>query len=288
MEIVSTASFVTAFLAGVAALFAPCCIGVLLPSYLASIFKTRTKIFLMTFVYYLGLLTVFLPLGLGIASLGAAFSQYHSTIFLIGGLFMLGLGLALVFGKSFALPFHVTPKVTKRTDAWSLYVLGIFSGIATTCCAPVLAGVLALSALPGSWFFGSLYSLIFVTGLVLPLFVIAFFVDKTNIVAKLQTLRRQLHYKLFGHDIHVNLSHLLSGIMFIFIGLFILVVERTGDVANSMYQLKVNLVTAQVTQAVSRVTHNVPEWAWAVLFIGVFALIVRMAWRQAHKKEDES
>ena len=75
MELVATASFITAFIAGMAALFAPCCIGVLLPSYLASVFKTKTKIFLMTFVFYLGILTVFLPLGLGMASLSSFFSD---------------------------------------------------------------------------------------------------------------------------------------------------------------------------------------------------------------------
>ena len=71
MELVAAASLITAFVAGMAALFAPCCIGVLLPSYLASVFKTKTEIFLMTFVYYLGLLTIFMPLGFGAAGLTA-------------------------------------------------------------------------------------------------------------------------------------------------------------------------------------------------------------------------
>ena len=114
MGIVATASLITAFLAGSAALFAPCCIGVLLPSYLASIFRTRTKIFLMTFVYYIGLLTVFLPLGLGIASLGGLFRDYHGVFFTLGGLFMVVLGLSLVLGKSLMLPLHIHPRLGKQ------------------------------------------------------------------------------------------------------------------------------------------------------------------------------
>ena len=39
METLIIASLVTAFIAGTAALFAPCCITVLLPAYLGSIFK---------------------------------------------------------------------------------------------------------------------------------------------------------------------------------------------------------------------------------------------------------
>src|SRR3990167_6238524 len=132
MELITTASFITAFLAGVAALFAPCCIGVLLPSYLASVFKTKTKIFLMTFVYYLGILTIFLPLGLGMASLGVLFRDYHSIFFIAGGLFMLLLGIFLVLGRSFMLPFHLSPQF-KKYDPFSIYILGLFSGVATSC-----------------------------------------------------------------------------------------------------------------------------------------------------------
>src|SRR3989344_5095092 len=130
-----------------AALFAPCCIGVLLPSYLASVFKTKSKIFLMTFVYFLGILTIFLPLGLGAASLSRVFADYHNLFFTAGGLFMIALGLFMLAGKSVMLPIHVHPHL-KKYDFGSIYTLGVFSGVATTCCAPVLAGVLALSAMP--------------------------------------------------------------------------------------------------------------------------------------------
>src|SRR3990167_8883289 len=190
MELITTASFITAFIAGVAALFAPCCIGVLLPSYLASVFKTRTKIFLMTFVFYLGVLTIFLPLGLGVAGLSTFFSDNHQLLFTAGGLFMVFLGAALLLGKSIMLPIKVHPKLEKY-DFGSIYVLGIFSGIATTCCAPVLAGVLALSALPGSLWLGALYTVTFVTGMVIPLFIMAVFVDRGRLVQRFRTLKRR-------------------------------------------------------------------------------------------------
>src|SRR3989344_2347675 len=78
--VISDASLITAFIAGIAALFAPCCITVLLPSYLGSIFREKRKVFLMTFVFFLGLLAVFLPLGMGAAGLGKLFSRYHDQI----------------------------------------------------------------------------------------------------------------------------------------------------------------------------------------------------------------
>ncbi|MEK7096200.1 MAG: cytochrome c biogenesis protein CcdA, partial [Patescibacteria group bacterium] len=109
MELIAAASFVTAFIAGMAALFAPCCIGVLLPAYLGSVFKTKSKIFLMTFVYFLGILTIFLPLGLGIAGLSSFFTDNHGLFFTLGGAFMLLMGVAMLLGKSFMLPVHVHP-----------------------------------------------------------------------------------------------------------------------------------------------------------------------------------
>ncbi|HEY4694559.1 MAG TPA: cytochrome c biogenesis protein CcdA [Candidatus Nanoarchaeia archaeon] len=287
MGIVETASFITAFLAGMAALFAPCCVGVLLPAYLASVFRTKAKIFLMTFVYYLGLLTVFVPLGLGIASLGEAFSRYHNVIFTLGGVFMVILGISLILGKNFMLPIHVKPQL-KGYDFGSIYVLGIFSGIATTCCAPVLAGVLALSALPGSWLLGAIYALVFVTGMVIPLFIVALLTDRTNLLAKFQSLRKRISYRLLGKQISVNLSHLISGILFVLFGVLILLFERNNpDIFGSKYQLEINLVLAQITRTVSRTTQVIPEAIWAVIFIFLFVIIAWLAYRQVKSQSSE-
>lgn len=291
MGIVETASFITAFLAGAAALFAPCCVGVLLPAYLASVFRTKTKIFLMTFVYYLGLLTVFLPLGLGVASLGEVFGRYHNVIFTLGGIFMVVLGFSLVVGKNIMLPMHVKPQL-RGHDFGSLYILGIFSGVATTCCAPVLAGVLALSVLPGSWVFGGIYSLVFVTGMVIPLFILALLADRTKFLVKFQALRRRITYRLAGKEISVNLSHLISGVMFMLFGFLILIFERNNpDIFGSGYQLEINLMIAKITQIVSRFTNLIPEVVWAVIFILLFLVIATLAYRQVQdensKKEEE-
>ena len=287
MGIVATASLLTAFFAGIAALFAPCCIGVLLPSYLASIFKTRTKIFLMTFVYYLGLLTVFLPMGFGFAALGTILSRYHSVLFTVGGLFMVALGVALLLGRSYMLPMHVRPTLQKHGFG-SLYVLGIFSGIATSCCAPVLAGVMALSALPGSWGLGVIYALAFVTGMVMPLFSVALFVDKVGAAKKLQAFRRTVSYSLFGERITVSLSHLIAGALYLIVGIIILVFERSGPESfGGGYQLQINLLAARLTQAIEHVTKVVPQFIWALVFVGIFLVIALSAYRQAkHNAED--
>ncbi|OGL36605.1 hypothetical protein A3A68_02150 [Candidatus Saccharibacteria bacterium RIFCSPLOWO2_01_FULL_48_13] len=281
MEIVVAASFITAFIAGMAALFAPCCIGVLLPAYLASVFRTKTKIFLMTFVYFLGILTIFLPLGLGIAGLSSFFADNHGLFFTLGGVFMLLLGISLLLGKSIMLPVHVHPKLEKY-DFGSIYTLGLFSGIATTCCAPVLAGVLALSALPGSLWLGGLYALTFVIGMVVPLFLVAAFVDKSQVIRRFESLKRRVSYSVFGRQVKLSLAHLVSGIIFTIFGLFILILERTNpDIFTSNYQVEINLLAARVTRFIKTATANVPDGLWALAFILLFLAIGWVAYRQA-------
>src|SRR3989344_9478004 len=98
MEILITASILAALIAGMAALFAPCCITILLPAYLSSMFRQKRTVFLMTFVFFLGLLAVFLPLGVGVAGVGQLFREYHDPIFTAGGLFFLALGASILLG----------------------------------------------------------------------------------------------------------------------------------------------------------------------------------------------
>ena len=53
-----------------------------------------------------------------------------------------------------SLPSFLHAPDTARGDSASFFALGVFSGIAGSCCAPVLSGVMTLSALSGSAFGG--------------------------------------------------------------------------------------------------------------------------------------
>ena len=280
MNLLVSASFIASFLAGVAALFAPCCITVLLPTYFASIFKQKATVFLMTFVYFLGLLTVFIPLGLGATLLTQLFSQYHDTIFILGSIFLIFLGMTLLSGKQFSLPISVHPQL-KKYDFISVFVLGIFSAIATTCCAPVLAGVLTLSALPGSFILGGIYTLAYVLGMVIPLFIIAAFLDKADFTKKFFAFRKTVSYKLFNQKVSLSFANLFSGLMFVVLGMIILFLARTGQLtSHSSYQISINIYLTQFIKSVGSITSLIPEIVWAAIFLCIFLLITYLAVRQ--------
>ena len=286
METIISASLVAAFIAGVAALFAPCCITVLLPSYFGSVFRTRRKVFLMTFIFFLGILTIFLPLGLGFSMLGQFLSRYHSAIFGIVGILLLGLGISLLFGQRLPMPksLRLKPELTGHENAGSVYLLGIFSGIATTCCAPVLAGALALSVLPGSFVWGIIYTLAYVLGMVLPLFVIAAVLDRSKMTGWLFGARKPIEFSVFGKTIRTRISDLLAGATFSSMGALTLYWASQNQVAvDSMLQVSINIYLSQVNDYLNRFVGWVPQYAWAVLFVGVFAGLAFLAIRQFKK-----
>lgn len=288
MELLLSASIIAAFIAGVAALFAPCCITVLLPAYFASIFRERYKVFLMTFIFFLGILAVFLPIGLGAAAFGRFFSQYHNTIFGIGGTFLILLGIILLTGRRFSMPFRVSPSL-KKHNAFSVFTLGIFSGIATTCCAPVLAGVLTMAALPGSIAWGGIYTLSYVFGMVAPLFLLSLFMDKTDITRKLSSMfHKQIDYSFGSKKVSIAISEAISGITFLAMGTLIVYLTLANKLfVHSEYQVNVNIFLTEVLNSVNSLTGAMPEYVWAILIVAVVALIIKLAINQFKKEKYE-
>ena len=250
MDVLVGTSLIAAFVAGVAALFAPCCITVLLPSYLGNIFKEKYKIFFMTFIFFLGVLTVFLPIGLGASYLAQLFSQYHNAIFTVGGIFLVVLGVTMLLGKKFTTPTSVRDGMKGHVS--SVYVLGIFSAIATTCCAPVLAGVLALSVASGTIVWGALYTLAYVVGMTLPLFIIAIFLDKANLTERFTNAKKTVAMRIGGFSWKITVSEMISGLIFLLMGTYITYLAFSNKLfTHSSYQLEMNLWNARFLGAIN-------------------------------------
>ncbi len=286
MELLISTSLIAAFVAGIAALFAPCCVTVLLPSYFGSIFETRRKVFLMTFIFFLGILTIFLPLGLGFSSLSTFFGHYHHEIFTVVGLLLLALGISLFFGKRLPMPSSWKPKfeVKEKETAASVYVLGIFSGIATTCCAPVLAGALALSVLPGSFAWGIVYTLAYVLGMVTPLFILASIIDRTKLTNRLFEARKPFTFTLFGKEFKTRISDLLAGATFTIMGAFTLIWAANNPMGYSATAVDVDIFITQILQSLNRFIGWVPQFVWAIVIVGLLAWFTAMAIKQNKEK----
>jgi cytochrome c biogenesis protein CcdA len=277
-EVLIVASLITAFIAGIAALFAPCCITVLLPAYLGSIFRQRRTVLLMTGIFFLGLLAIFLPLGLGFATLGQFFRDSHTIVFTIGGSFMLILGLSILLGIRVSMPFMFHPSV-KLKGAVSVFILGMFSGIATLCCAPVLAGVFALSVLPGSVFWGSMYALLYTLGMVAPLFILAYFLDKPAIAKRMDVLKKEVLYGIGSRNVRLTLADMLAGATFFLMGMLILALNATGKLAmgGGAFQTSVNIIVSNLTSTIINAVTGLHASFWKALGIALIALAILKA-----------
>lgn len=229
-NIILQTSIIAAFAAGVVALFAPCCISFLLPAYLGNVFKEREKVLLMTLIFGIGIFIVMMPAILGVALLSKVLFIYHGPIYFVGGLVMLAVSIITFLGLKLPM-INLPGRVQGKTDILSVFTLGIFSGITSACCAPVLIGILALTFLSPS-FFGALgIGAVYVLGMITPLLVISVFLSGK--AEKFMVLRKPvMEFKFLGKTRTLLLSNFIASIIFFVTGLAIVVLNSMGKLGK--------------------------------------------------------
>jgi cytochrome c biogenesis protein CcdA len=245
MSLLLLAYLIIAFVAGVIALAMPCCFSVLLPSYFAQSFRQKTRLIGMTFIFSLGIATIMLPLALGVVAIAGTVTSNHSLVFVAGGFLMIVFGFLTLWGQGM-LPQLNLPVSLKRTDPISVYTLGIFSGAATSCCAPVLAGVLVLSALSAGTFEGLLIGFTYVLGMVFPLFAIAVAWDRYVPNGENPLKGRLLHFNTFGREVTIHSSKLISGLMFVLMGIVTVALGLLGRMIPAPGAAQIGVMQAQL------------------------------------------
>ena len=241
------ASAIVSFLAGIVALAMPCCFSVLLPSYFASVFKRRTAILGMTLVFALGIAVILLPIALGVFVLSTFISLNHSILFVIGGFFMLFLGVASLLGIQLIPMF--SPNVNlEKGGVPTVFTLGVFSGIASSCCAPVLAGILVLTALTTAPLGAGLVAASYIFGMVFPLFVAGWLMDRTNVV------QRFLQGRMVNTGMGaIHSSKLLAGAIFLTMGVVTIVLGLLNRMLPTPGSDIFNIYEAVIQNAVESV-----------------------------------
>ncbi|MEK7168552.1 MAG: cytochrome c biogenesis protein CcdA [Patescibacteria group bacterium] len=226
MDILFQTSLIAAFVAGIVALFAPCCISFLLPAYLGNVFKEKEKVVLMTLIFGAGIFVVMMPAVLGVAVLSKALFDYHDIIYYLGGVVMIFSAIITFLGIKFPMPALPGHDIQK-TDPLSVFILGIFSGITSACCAPVLIGILTLTFLSTSFLGALSIGAMYVLGMVLPLLFIALFLSGK--VKGLMILRKPvLTFTFLGKERVVILSNFIASVIFFFTGILIIYLKSIG------------------------------------------------------------
>jgi cytochrome c-type biogenesis protein len=231
-DLLTTGGVLAAFFAGGVALFAPCCIVFLAPSYLAAAVKNRRwRLLPLTFLFAAGLAAVLVPITVGISLIAGAIAKYHTVLYYAGGALMLVLAAFTLSGRMWSLPSFLRTPDTAKGDGASFFALGVFSGIASSCCAPVLVGVMTLSALAGSPIGGVALGLAYVFGMVFPLFVMALVWDATGLRTK-PLVARPLRLRFGRWTLATNTINLAVAIGFTVMGSIIIYLANTGTMSG--------------------------------------------------------
>lgn len=238
------ASVIVSFLAGIVALAMPCCFSVLLPSYFASCFKRRTAILSMTLIFALGVAAILLPIALGVTVISIYIGLNHSLLFVTGGFFMLFLGIASLLGIQL-IPMMNPHVDLQKTSVPTVFALGAFSGIASSCCAPVLAGILVLTALTTSIIESALVGVAYITGMVFPLLVVSMFMDKSSSVQKI--LQGKMINTWIGT---MHSSRLLAAAIFLSMGIVTVFLGLTDTMLATPGSEFFNIYEAVIQKAV--------------------------------------
>ena len=218
-------SLIAAFIAGMVALFAPCCITFLLPAYLGSVFKEKEKVLLATVVFGLGIFVVMLPAVLGVSFVSRLLFRYHDQMFIIGGIVMVLVSIVSLLGIKLPMP-RIPGRNTGKTDIISIFMLGVFSGITSACCAPVLIGILTFAFLSPNFWGAILIGAMYVLGMVTPLLFISAFLSGK--MPKASILKKPITTINLGKKYTIILSNLIAFTIFFLTGLLTLVLALSG------------------------------------------------------------
>ncbi len=281
-------SLFAAFVAGGVALFAPCCIVFMFPAYLAAAVRNRRwRLVPLTLVFAAGIAVVLVPVTLGIGLLTRSLLQFHGPIYFLGGVLLLGLAIISAMGVSWALPMLRNAPDIQRTDSGGVFALGVFSGAASACCAPVLAGVLTMSAIAPSLVQGTAIGLSYVFGMVFPLLVMTVLWDRLGLGNRPAFRGREVQWSLSGRTYTTNTINLIAAGLFAVMAVVLFVVSLTGESIAPTFQAGIGRWIEDLLLPVVGFMEPIPDLAVGAALVTVAVAAVAVSGRRRRLTEPE-
>lgn len=211
--------YVVALAGGLLAILSPCG-ALLLPSFFAYAFDRPGRLLARTGVFYLGLITTLVPLGVSASALTQVVRSHQDTVMAVAGGVVIVLGLVTAFGGGFVLlPGRLRDRSAQGNGPGAVYVLGLAYGITGFCTGPILGSILVLAAAGGAPVRGGALLAIYAVGMVVPLGVLALLWER---------LGERAHRWLRGREVRVaglrlHSTSLVSGLLLVAVGVLLLV-----------------------------------------------------------------
>ena len=156
----------------------------------------------------------------------------------------------------------------------------MFSWVASSCCAPVLVGVMTLSALSGSPAGGLVLGLAYVFGMAFPLFVMALLWDRFRLGERTFLKARPVRLHFGARILATNTVNLMVAAAFTVMGLFVMYLAGSGEMTSGPgFQVAFGRRLASVFGWVEEVTAPIPEAALGFLVLALAAVFVNATLR---------
>jgi cytochrome c-type biogenesis protein len=214
-----------ALIGGALTLLSPCSV-MLLPAFFAYAFSTPTKLLARTGLFYLGLITTLVPIGVLAGTLGAFLFQNRTGLVIGAASLVIALGLIQVLGIT--LPAFARGAVAEGTSSASVFLLGAVYGVAGVCAGPILGSVLTVAAVGGNAAYGGILLAIYALGMTAPLFVLALVWDRLRVTERGWLRPRMVHIGRWQNSWLLIVSGLLS----IGIGVLLLLTDGTAGLGG--------------------------------------------------------
>ena len=286
-NLLASGSVLAAFFAGGVALFAPCCIVFLAPGYLALATKNhRWRLLPLTFMFTAGLALVLVPITLGISLVAASIARFHAPLYYGGGALLLVLAALALSGRMWSMPRFLPAPDARRGDSASFFAFGVFSGIASSCCAPVLAGVMTLSALSGTPGGGVVLGLAYVFGMTFPLFVMALAWDKLGLSERSFLRARPVRLHLAGRTLVTGTVNIAVAAGFLTMAGFVFYLAGAGRMTGGPgFQVAIGRALAHLFRRMEIWTAPVPEPVLGLALLALAAVFAVVALRGHRRPE---
>lgn len=264
-------SFAAAFIGGVLSLLSPCS-ALLLPAFFAYAFQNKRELTARTAVFYGGLATIFVPLGMGASLATALFVDNRDTMIVIAGGVLIAFGVLELLGRTFSFGRGATGGgVAETRGLFGTYTLGLVYGFGGFCSGPILGSVLTVAAADGSVIRGGGLLATYALGTVAPLFLLAIFWDRLKIGE-----RRWIRGRGFQiGPISVHSTQLIAGVVFILLGISFILLQGTNSLAGIYEGWGFTELSFDADAWVKSVTNGIPD---ALLFAAVGLVAVALVW----------
>lgn len=236
----------------------------------------------MTLVFAAGVGTIILPIALGAGIVSRALLDYHLWIFTIVGLTMFTVGIVTLSGWKMMLP--MPSRKGGRSGIGAVYGMGVFSGASSACCAPVLAGVVALSGATSSLSASVTVGLAYVFGMVAPLCVLAILWDRKDWGdSPLLTARTVPVWP--GARRRIPWVTSVSGYLMIAMGLLTIALALRGPgMAANGWQVEITAALGHASALIQRFLAFAPGWIYS---LAIFSGLAYLVWKAFRHQENE-